>query len=148
MNLTGTPSRAAIAAAMSGETPDGSPFGHLPVTSRKFPILIAARKTPVGANSETICGVACTGIGRGSRSDEGGSQRRRILGELSATRQPGNFTARGRQGRASFDTRRRFAATLLRMRLLLMASKNVPHPERERGEQSKDAGRSSNVKCR
>src|SRR5207248_5527753 len=99
MNLTGTPSRAAIAAAMSGETPDGSPFGHLPVTSRKFPILIAARKTPVGANSETICGVACTGIGRGSRSGEGGSVRRGILGELSATRQPANMPRAGTQAR-------------------------------------------------
>src|SRR5207237_9227365 len=93
MNLTGTPSRAAIAAAMSDETPDGSPFGHLPVTSRKFPILIAARKTPVGANSETICGVACTGIGRGSRCGEGGSYRRRVLGELPAPRQPASSPA-------------------------------------------------------
>jgi hypothetical protein len=29
-----------------------------------------------------------------------------------------------------------------------MASNELPHPERERSEQSKDAGRSSNVKCR
>src|ERR1700747_3669386 len=48
---------------MSGETPEGSPFGCLPETSRKFPMLIAARRTPVGANSETICCEACTGIG-------------------------------------------------------------------------------------
>ncbi len=53
MYLTGTPSRAAIAAAISGETPVGSPEGLLPVTNRKFPMLIAARKTPVGASSVT-----------------------------------------------------------------------------------------------
>src|SRR5271169_4286716 len=53
MYLTGTPSRAAIAAAMSGETPVGSPDGLLPVTSRKLPMLIAARRTPVGASSAT-----------------------------------------------------------------------------------------------
>jgi hypothetical protein len=46
---------AAIAAAMSGETPEGSPEGSLPVTSRKLPMLIAARSTPVGASSETTC---------------------------------------------------------------------------------------------
>src|SRR5271170_7861023 len=53
MYLTGTPSRAATAAAMSGETPVGSPDGLLPVTSKKLPMLIAARRTPVGASSET-----------------------------------------------------------------------------------------------
>src|SRR5437588_8215597 len=71
MYLTGTPSRAATAAAMSGETPEGSPFGSLPLTKRKFPMLIAARKTPVGASSETICGEACTGIGGSVREGEG-----------------------------------------------------------------------------
>jgi hypothetical protein len=40
---------------------------------------------------------------------------------------------------ASFDTRHGFAAVLLRMRLLLMGYKTLPHPERERSEQSKDA---------
>src|SRR5438105_4947296 len=72
MYLTGTPSRAATAAAMSGETPEGSPFGSLPLTKRKFPMLIAARKTPVGASSETICCEACTGIGGSVREGEGG----------------------------------------------------------------------------
>ena len=58
MNFTGTPSRAAIAAAMSGDTPVGSPDGALPVTSRKLPMLIAARRTPVGASSAARgCGI-------------------------------------------------------------------------------------------
>src|SRR5437660_3945854 len=88
MYLTGTPSRAATAAAMSGETPEGSPFGSLPLTKRKFPMLIAARKTPVGASSETICCEACTGIGGSVREGEGGA----ILGELSPPCQPANFS--------------------------------------------------------
>jgi hypothetical protein len=40
---------------------------------------------------------------------------------------------------ASFDTRHGFAVVLLRMRLLLMGYKTLPHPERERSDQSKDA---------
>jgi hypothetical protein len=40
---------------------------------------------------------------------------------------------------ASFDTRRGFAAALLRMRNVVMALNGFPHPERERSEQSKDA---------
>ena len=39
--------------AMSAATPTGSPDGLLPVTNRKLPMLIAARKTPVGASSLT-----------------------------------------------------------------------------------------------
>src|SRR5215469_6830577 len=61
MNFTGTPRRAPIASAMSGDTPVGSPFGALPVTSRKLPILIAARSTPVGASSATIFGSGIEG---------------------------------------------------------------------------------------
>ena len=61
-NLTGTPSRAATAAAMSGDTPVGSPDGVRPVTKRKFPMLIAARSAPVGASSEMICGDGVTGM--------------------------------------------------------------------------------------
>jgi hypothetical protein len=49
-----TPSRRAISAAMSGETPCGSPEAVLPVTSRKLLILMPARRTPVGASSATI----------------------------------------------------------------------------------------------
>src|SRR3984957_16820700 len=52
--LTGTPRRSAIARAMSGETPCGSPDAVLPVTSRKLLMLIPARRTPVGASSATI----------------------------------------------------------------------------------------------
>src|SRR5258708_34125071 len=66
MYLTATPSRAAIAAAMSAETPEGSPDGVLPVTKRKLPMLIAARSTPVGASSETICWLGWTGMTGGS----------------------------------------------------------------------------------
>src|SRR5438067_10591090 len=51
--LTGTPRRSAMARAMSGETPSGSPDGDFPVTSRKLLMLIAARRTPCGASSET-----------------------------------------------------------------------------------------------
>src|ERR1051326_8120996 len=40
---------------------------------------------------------------------------------------------------ASFDTRHGCALALLRMRMVLMAYSSVPHPERERSEQSKDA---------
>jgi hypothetical protein len=46
---------------MSGETPTGSPEGLLSVTSKKFPILIAARKIPVGASSATT---SLAGIGK------------------------------------------------------------------------------------
>src|SRR5439155_14297973 len=45
--------RSAMARAMSGETPSGSPDGDFPVTSRKLLMLIAARRTPCGASSET-----------------------------------------------------------------------------------------------
>src|SRR6202012_1597691 len=45
--------RSAIARAISGETPSGSPDGVRPVTSRKLPMLMAARSTPCGASSET-----------------------------------------------------------------------------------------------
>src|SRR5579862_941975 len=88
MNFTGTPSRAPIASAMSGETPVGSPFGALPVTSRKLLMLIAARSTPVGASSATIFGsgirvsFAKEGLGlaipemRRSRAGGGGFARR------------------------------------------------------------------------
>jgi hypothetical protein len=51
--FTGTPSRSAIARAMSGETPSGSPDGVLPVTSRKLLTLMPARSTPCGASSAT-----------------------------------------------------------------------------------------------
>src|SRR6185437_3304474 len=72
MNLTGTPSRAPIASAMSGDTPVGSPEGDLPVTRRKLPMLIAARKTPVGASS------AARGCGIGWESGDGGSNPRSL----------------------------------------------------------------------
>src|SRR5258708_35785149 len=49
--FTGTPSAAAIAVAMSGETPSGSPLALRPVTSRKLERLTPARRTPVGASS-------------------------------------------------------------------------------------------------
>src|SRR5215813_14475598 len=55
MYLTGTPRRDAISRAMSGATPSGSPDGARPVTRRKLPILIAARRTPVGASSDKAC---------------------------------------------------------------------------------------------
>src|SRR5215213_7824895 len=80
MNFTGTPSRAAIAAAMSGDTPVGSPDGARPVTSRKFPMLIAARRTPVGASSEMICGDGVTGMVEGPEWFDG------LWRELSAKR--------------------------------------------------------------
>src|SRR5205823_5354642 len=70
MYLTGTPSRAAIAAAMSADTPEGSPDGVLPVTRRKFPMLIAARSTPVGASSAIICGVGVAGMAGIRLADE------------------------------------------------------------------------------
>ena len=60
-----------VVATFNQIPPEGSPFGHLPVTKRKFPILIAARRTHVGASSETICGEAWTGIGEGSRFVKG-----------------------------------------------------------------------------
>src|SRR6185437_12159314 len=50
-SLIGTPSDSAIAAAMSGATPTGSPASVRPVTSRKFERLMPARRTPVGASS-------------------------------------------------------------------------------------------------
>ena len=40
--------------ATSGDTPSGLPSARVPVTSKKFAKLIAARKTPVGANISTI----------------------------------------------------------------------------------------------
>src|ERR1700733_11309677 len=43
-----------MADAMSGDTPAGSPDGVRPVTSRKLPMLMAARSTPCGASSETM----------------------------------------------------------------------------------------------
>jgi hypothetical protein len=43
-----------MARAMLGDTPAGSPFSARLVTSRKFPILMPARNTPVGANSALI----------------------------------------------------------------------------------------------
>src|SRR5260370_26206140 len=49
--FTGTPSAAAIAAAMSGATPSGSPAALRPVTSRELERLIPARRTPVGQSS-------------------------------------------------------------------------------------------------
>ena len=49
-SLQGTPSFAAMARAMSGEQPSGSPSDVRPVTRRKFPILTPARSTPVGAS--------------------------------------------------------------------------------------------------
>src|SRR5471032_2482612 len=48
---TGTPSLAAIACAMSGDTLSGLPLAARPVTSRKLERLIPARRTPVGASS-------------------------------------------------------------------------------------------------
>ena len=48
------PRRSAIARAMSGDTPSGSPDGVLPVTSRKLLMLTPARRTPCGASSRTI----------------------------------------------------------------------------------------------
>src|SRR3546814_4664630 len=54
--FTGTPSRSAIARAMSGDTPSGSPEALRPVTSRKLPRLMPARSTPVGASSLTTSG--------------------------------------------------------------------------------------------
>src|SRR6185312_456425 len=48
---TGTPSLSAMACAMSGDTPSGSPLAARPVTSRKLERLIPARRTPVGASS-------------------------------------------------------------------------------------------------
>src|SRR6185437_10144358 len=50
-SLIGTPSDSAIAPAMSGATPTGSPDAVRPVTSRKFERLMPARRTPVGASS-------------------------------------------------------------------------------------------------
>src|SRR5271165_4192956 len=52
-SFTGTPRRSAMARAMSGETPSGSPDGVRPVTSRKLLMLMAARSTPCGASSAT-----------------------------------------------------------------------------------------------
>src|ERR1700712_2793025 len=54
---TGTPSRSAMARAMLGETPSGSPEALRPVTSRKLDILMAARSTPCGASWLLISGV-------------------------------------------------------------------------------------------
>jgi hypothetical protein len=54
----------------------------------------------------------------------------------------GRTTALHQQS-ASFDTRAGFAVALLRMRIAVMASNKVPHPERERSELSKDARRRS-----
>ena len=45
--------RSAIARAMSGDTPTGSPAGVAPVTRSGFDILMAARRIPPGASSET-----------------------------------------------------------------------------------------------
>src|SRR5688572_1054798 len=55
---------------MSGDTPDGSPDGVLPVTSRKFPMLIAARSTPVGASSAMTCDEGVAGMTAGSVGGE------------------------------------------------------------------------------
>src|SRR6266566_9094570 len=68
-------------AAISGETPAGSPDGLLPVTKRKLPILIAARRTPVGASSDT------TSRGMGNVSDNG--ERFQLI--LNATTRHANF---------------------------------------------------------
>src|SRR6202040_818241 len=86
---------------MSGETPDGSPLGSLPVTNRKFPMLIAARSTPVGASSETIWGEAWTGIG-GFRLVRA-PHPRRIIGDPSAC----EFSAGARRLNMSRRTHRR-----------------------------------------
>ena len=66
--FTGTPSAAAIAAAMSGATPAGSPAALRPVTSRKLERLIPARRTPVGAEF----GSGFVGHGGKSRPDSEG----------------------------------------------------------------------------
>src|SRR5262249_10157102 len=52
---------------MSGDTPSGSPDGLFPVTRRKLPMLIAARRTPVGASSDTT---SRGGMIKVSRNDE------------------------------------------------------------------------------
>src|SRR5207245_6564519 len=42
----------------SGATPSGSPLVLLPVTSRKFAMLMPARSAPVGASSDLASGMA------------------------------------------------------------------------------------------
>ena len=68
---TGYRRAVAIARAMSGATPSGSPDGLLPVTSRKLLRLMPARRTPVGASSALAWEDAGSGMGVHPEKGEG-----------------------------------------------------------------------------